>query len=281
MPTNNAINLSQLGIVAYNGTGTFFGRTLTSTGNTVTITNPNGVSAAPNFEVNTANININNLGGVPLAVENGGTGNTTLTENGLLLGNGTNPTTSVPAGTNGQLLIGATGEAPAFTTLTLLGGLTQTPGANSLTLTAPPITITGNGVTVTGSPVSLGGTVTLTVSAGAGLTWVNVSETKKTIAPNIGYIANNVAQVVFTLPDTANIGDMFYITGNGHAGTAGWQIKQNDSQQIYFGSKSTTAGLVGSLTATSQLDSICAVCVVAGTSTIWNIITSVGNIMVV
>ena len=42
MTTNNAINLSQSGIVAYNGTGTFFGRTFTSTGNTVTITNPSG-----------------------------------------------------------------------------------------------------------------------------------------------------------------------------------------------------------------------------------------------
>ncbi|QZA59474.1 hypothetical protein [Candidatus Rhabdochlamydia porcellionis] len=280
MTTNNAINLTQSGIVAYNGTGTFFGRTFTSTGNTVTITNPNGVTASPNFEVNTTNININTLGGAPLTVANGGTGNTTLTANSLLLGNGTSATTSVPVGTNGQLLIGATGAAPAFATLTLSGGLTQTPGANSLTLTAPPITITGNGVTVTGSPVSLGGAVTLTVAAG-GTPWINVTGTTQTISTNTGYIADNAAQVVFTLPATAALGDTFYITGKGSAGTAGWQLKQNASQQIFFGSSSTTAGTGGSLTSTNQLDSIRAVCVVAGASTIWNIINSVGNITVV
>lgn len=280
MTTNNAINLNQSGIVAYNGTGTFFGRTFTSTGNTVTITNPNGVTAAPNFEVNTANININTLGGTPLTVANGGTGATTLTANGLLLGNGTSAVTSVPVGTNGQLLIGATGAAPAFSTLTLVGGLTQTPGANSLTLTAPPITITGSGVTVTGSPVSLGGTVTLTVAAG-GTPWVDVTGTTQTIAVNTGYIADNAAQVVFTLPATAALGDTFYITGKGSAGTAGWQLKQNAAQQVFFGALSTTAGTGGSLTSTNQLDSIRAVCVTAGASTIWNIIQSIGNITVV
>ena len=280
MTTNNAINLSQSGIVAYNGTGTFFGRTLTSTGNTVTITNPNGVTAAPNFEVNVANIDINTLGGIPLTVANGGTGATTFTPNRLLLGNGTSAITSAPVGTNGQLLIGATGGAPAFATLALSGGLTQTPGTNSLTLTAPPITITGSGVTVTGSPVSLGGTVTLTVGAG-GTPWVSVTGTTQAIAVNTGYIADNAAQVVFTLPATAAIGDTFYITGDGTAGTAGWQLKQNANQRVFFGSTSTTIGTGGSLTSTNQLDSIRAVCVVAGASSIWNIINSVGNVIVV
>ena len=280
MPTNNAINLNQSGIVAYNGTGTFFGRTLTSTGNTIIITNPNGVAGAPNFEVSTGNININSLGGSPLTVTNGGIGATTLTANGLLIGNGTGAITSVPVGTNGQLLIGATGAAPSFATLTLSGGLTQTPGANSLTLTAPPITITGNGVTVTGSPVSLGGTVNLTVAAG-GTPWIDVTGTTQTIAVNTGYIADNAAKVVFTLPATAALGDTFYITGKASAGTAGWQLKQNASQQIFFGSSSTTAGTGGSLTSTNQLDSIRAVCVTAGASTIWNIICSIGNITVV
>lgn len=280
MTTSNAINLNLTGIVAYNGTGSFFGRTFTSTGNTITISNPSGAAASPNFDVNPANISINTLGGSPLTVANGGTGNTSLTANGLLLGNGTSPVSSVSVGTNGQLLIGSTGAAPSFSTLTLVGGLTQTPGAGTLTLTAPAITITGTGVTVTGSPVSLGGTVTLTVPAG-GITWVNVTGTTQTIVTNTGYIANNVAQVVFTLPATANLGDTFYITGNGTVGTAGWQLKQNASQQIFFGFTSTTAGTGGSLTSTNQLDSIHAVCVVAGASTIWNVISSIGNITVV
>lgn len=276
----NAINLNQTGIVSYNNnTGVFFGRTLTSTGSTVTITNPNGVVGNPNFEVNTSGININSFTGV-LGVANGGTGASSLNLNGVLVGNGTGPITAVAPGSNGQLLIGATGAASAFSTLALTGGLTQTQGANTLTLSAPPITITGNGVTVTGSPVSLGGTVTLSVTGG-GITWVNVTGTTQTIAVNTGYIANNAAQVIFSLPATAAIGDTFYITGNGNVGTAGWKISQGAGQVIFFGSSTTTVGTAGSLTSTNQLDSIHAVCVVAGAATVWNVISSIGNIIVV
>lgn len=276
----NAINLNQTGIVAYNNTtGIFFGRTLTSTGSTVTITNPNGVNGNPNFEVNFTGININSLTGV-LSVGNGGTGNSTFPTNSILIGNGSGPIGSIPAGANGQLLIGATGGPAVFSTLALSGGLTQTPGAGTLTLTAPPITITGSGVTVTGSPVSLGGAVTLTVTGG-GITWVNVTGTTQTITANTGYVANNAAQVVFTLPATAALGDTFYITGNGNVGTAGWKVNQNAGQVIFFGSSTTTVGTAGSLTSTNQLDSIRAVCVVPGAATVWNVINSIGNIFVV
>lgn len=276
----NAINLTQTGIVSYNNTtGVFFGRTLTSTGSTVTITNPNGVNGNPNFEVNFSGININSFTGV-LSVANGGTGNSTFPANSILIGNGAGPISSIPAGTNGQLLIGATGGPASFSTLALTGGLTQTQGAGTLTLTAPPITITGSGITVTGSPVSLGGSVTLTVTGG-GITWVNVTGTTQTIAVNTGYVANNAAQVVFTLPATATLGDSFYITGNGNVGTAGWRVNQNAGQVIFFGSSTTTVGAGGSLTSTNQLDSIRAVCVVPGAATVWNIINSIGNITVV
>lgn len=276
----NAINLNQTGVVAYNNaTGIFFGRTLTSTGSTVTITNPNGVAGNPNFEVNFSGININSFTGI-LSVTNGGTGNSTFPTNSILIGNGSGPIGNIPAGTNGQLLIGATGGPAAFSTLALSGGLTQTQGASTLTLTAPPITITGSGVTVTGSPVSLGGAVTLTVTGG-GITWVNVTTTTQTITANTGYVANNAAQVVFTLPTTAVLGDTFYITGNGNVGTAGWKVNQNAGQVIFFGSSTTTVGTAGSLTSTNQLDSIRAVCIVSGAATVWNVINSIGNITVV
>lgn len=276
----NAINLNQTGVVAYNNTtGVFFGRTLTSTGSTVTITNPNGVVGNPNFEVNLAGININSFTGI-LSVTNGGTGASTFPTNNILIGNGSGPIGSIPSGTNGQLLIGATGGPAAFSTLALSGGLTQTQGANTLTLTAPPITITGTGVTVTGSPVSLGGTVTLSVTGG-GITWVNVTATTQAMAVNTGYIANNAAQVVFTLPATATLGDTLYVTGNGNVGTAGWKINQNAGQVIFFGSSTTTVGASGSLTSTNQLDSVHLVAVTSGASTVWNVIGSIGNITVV
>jgi hypothetical protein len=276
----NAINLNQTGVVAYNNTtGVFFGRTLTSTGSTVTITNPNGVVGNPNFEVNLAGININSFTGI-LSVTNGGTSASTFPTNNILIGNGSGPIGSIPSGTNGQLLIGATGGPAAFSTLALSGGLTQTQGANTLTLTAPPITITGSGVTVTGSPVSLGGAVTLTVTGG-GITWVNVTATTQAMAVNTGYVANNAAQVVFTLPATATLGDTLYVTGNGNVGTAGWKINQNAGQVIFFGSSTTTVGASGSLTSTNQLDSVHLVAVTSGASTVWNVIGSIGNITVV
>lgn len=48
------------------------------------------------------------------AVARGGTGNTTLTANRLLLGNGTSPIAVVGAGTTGQVLISQGSSAPIF-----------------------------------------------------------------------------------------------------------------------------------------------------------------------
>lgn len=52
--------------------------------------------------------------GKPIEVSNGGTGLSTLTSNALYVGNGTSAPTALTVGTTGQLLVGATGSAPAF-----------------------------------------------------------------------------------------------------------------------------------------------------------------------
>lgn len=49
MVTNNAIDLSASGMVSYNGTGTFAGRTLTAGNGSITITNGDGISGNPTF----------------------------------------------------------------------------------------------------------------------------------------------------------------------------------------------------------------------------------------
>ena len=41
----------------------------------------------------------------PLSVAEGGTGNVSLLDHGILLGNGTNPFTTIPVGTSGTVLI--------------------------------------------------------------------------------------------------------------------------------------------------------------------------------
>jgi hypothetical protein len=70
-----------------------------------------------------------------LVVANGGTGATTLTDHGILLGSGTGAITATGAATNGQLLIGSTGADPVLATLASAGGtVTITNSAGGINL---------------------------------------------------------------------------------------------------------------------------------------------------
>lgn len=133
----------------------------------------------------------------------------------------------------------------------------------------------GTDITVVGNP----GTSTLTISAtgAAVFTW-SVITANQTAAVQNGYIANKASTLVLLLPATAAIGNIIRVTGINTA--TGWQITQNAGQQIFFGATSTTSGTGGSLASTAIRDSVELVCVVAGASTVWNVISSVGNITV-
>jgi hypothetical protein len=101
----------------------------------------------------------------PVTVANGGTGATTLASDGVLYGNGTSVIGATTAGTNGQVLLGATSAAPAFATLTSTGGsLTYTTGANALNIDI------ANYVSTTWTPVLKfgGGTTGITYNVQAG-----------------------------------------------------------------------------------------------------------------
>jgi hypothetical protein len=98
-----------------------------------------------------------------LVVANGGTGATTLTSHGVLLGNTTSAVTATAAGTNGQVLIGSTSAAPAFASLTSSGStLTYTTGANTLNIDiAAPVSVANGGTgdtSLTAYAVLCGGT---------------------------------------------------------------------------------------------------------------------------
>ena len=69
-----------------------------------------------------------------LSVANGGTGATTLTDGGVLLGSGTGAITATAVLTNGQLLIGDGTGDPTVGTLSEGNGITVTNGAGSITL---------------------------------------------------------------------------------------------------------------------------------------------------
>jgi hypothetical protein len=78
------------------------------------------------------------------------------------------------------------------------------------------------------------------------------------------------------LPATAAIGTELEISG---FDTHLWTIAQNASQIVNVGSTATTTGVGGSITATSRYDAIRLVCVTA--DTVWNMVSSVGNLSVV
>lgn len=163
MATNNAINLSAAGVTAYDGLGTFFGRTIQGTGN-VNVTNGDGIAGNPSISV--------------------------------------------------------------------------------------------SGI----------------------MSWVEVTGTSQAMATQTGYIANNAALVTLTLPATAALGDSIRVLGKG---AGGWKVGINATQQIVIGKLASTVGTGGSLASTATNDCIELRCITAGTATVWEVASSIGNITVV
>lgn len=243
-----------------------------------------------------------------LPVASGGTGATTLTDHGVLIGSGTGAVTVSAVGTNGQLLIGATGADPAFATLTSSNStISISGGANTLDIdvSAPLNVATGGtgrtshtayavicgGTTSTAAQQSIasvgtsgqvltsngaGALPTFQDAGGGGITWNEETGTSATMAVDNGYIANNAALVTLTLPDTAAVGSVVRVTGKG---AGGWKIAQNASEIIHFGTTDTTTGVGGSLASTETYDAVELVCIVADTE--WVVLSSLGNITIV
>lgn len=183
---------------------------------------------------------------LPLSASQGGTGASTLTQHGVLVGNGTSAVSSNVL-SDGQLLIGDTGAAPVAATLTAGGGISITNAAGSIT-----------------------------IAATGGAAWINVTGAAQSMAADAAYIANNAALITFTLPVTAAQGTEISIAG---FGAGGWTIAQNAGQLINFGNVATTTGAGGSLASTNRYDQIELLCVVADTE--WVVRSSVGNLTVV
>lgn len=94
-----------------------------------------------------------------LAVGDGGTGATGLTDGGIILGSGSAAVTVTAQPTNGQLLIGTTGSDPVLAILTDGAGITITEGAGTITIASTLGTSVDLTSEVTGTlPVGNGGT---------------------------------------------------------------------------------------------------------------------------
>ncbi len=146
--------------------------------------------------------------------------------------------------TDGQVILGSTGASPVAASLTAGTGITLTPGAGSLTITA-----TGTNA------------------------WVDQTTTPVTMVANTGYTSDDGATLVeFTLPATSAIGDFVEINGKG---SGLWTIAQAAGQQIHVSPAATTAGVGGSLSSVAAFDNVRLRCTTA--DLIWTVVSMQSN----
>lgn len=106
----------------------------------------------------------------------------------------------------------------------------------------------------------------------SGFPWTDVTGATQTLAVNNGYVTDH-ANVTYTLPSTAVLGDTIKIVGKVGLAT----ITPNANQQLLFGSASGTVGATGTAVATNAGDCVELICVTSGASTVWRAANFVGN----
>ena len=133
------------GMVTRTAADTYASRSVAGTASRISVTNGDGVAGNPTVDIDASYVgqtSITTLGTVTTGTWNatavtvpyGGTGATSLTANGILIGNGTSAVSATTL-TNGQILIGSTGSAPVAATLTGGVGVDVTNNAGSIELT--------------------------------------------------------------------------------------------------------------------------------------------------
>ncbi len=251
-----SVAVSNLNIVTINTATGQLGSASASSVSSISITGDTGgalVSNAFTFTGGTTGLTFSGAGTTEtltgtLIVANGGTGRTTLTNHGILVGAGTTAITQLAAATNGQLPIGSTGADPVIAALTAGAGISVTNGAGSITIAA----------------------------IGTSSTWSTITA-NQTAAVDNGYFINKAGTLALLLPAASAVGSIIEV--NNINTTTGTQITQAAGQQIFIGNTSTTLGAGGSLTSTALGDTLRLVCSTANLT--WRTQSLVGNWTVV
>ena len=116
-----------------------------------------------------------------LPVGSGGTGASSLTDGGVLLGSGTGAVTALGQATNGQLVVGSTGADPVLATLTGGANITVTNSAGGISIAASGLgsgTVQSVGGEGTVNGITLTGVVTTSGSITLGGTLANVANSQ-------------------------------------------------------------------------------------------------------
>lgn len=211
-----------------------------------------------------------------LAVQYGGTGASTFTDHGLLVGSGASAIDALSVGGTGVILTGVAGSDPTWTTATYPATVAR---GDVLVASADNVIGVQAGATTAGYVLTANGAATaptFQAPAPGGLTWsIKTVDLNPMIVDN-GYIANKAGLLTFTLPTTCAVGKVLRVTGMNTA--VGWRIAQSASQIIHFGTSTTTTGVGGYIEATNIHDSVELVCCVADLEFI--VVSSTGNITI-
>lgn len=162
-----------------------------------------------------------------------------------------------------------------FTSITITGtsgGGPVPPDANN------NINLAGTNITITGIPAA--NTLDFSATVTSPITWIDVTTSPITMAPNTGYVDHFNGNTQYILPTTAAFGTVLFIVSGQNAGSGElWTIVQNAGQQVMIGADSTTLGPAGSVNAQSVGASLYLVNSVANLR--WLAISIYGNVATV
>jgi hypothetical protein len=180
-----------------------------------------------------ANSDITSLTGLttPLSVPQGGTGAATFTANGLIYGSGASALGVTVAGTTGQVLVGNTGTAPSWSTLSGIGVTSFSAGSTGLT----PSTATTGIVTLAGTLIAANGGTGFASYAVGDLLFASTT----TVLSKLADVATGNALIsggIGVAPSYGKIGLTTHVSGTLDVGNGGTGATTLTANGVLYGS---------------------------------------------